>query len=67
MVCNLQNEGDMGTFWALIILQISTMDTFIKPDAMKLEFKSHRIFELPSSQWTNAYENFHDSMTIVFR
>lgn len=37
------------------------MDTFIKSDAMKLESKSPRIFELPC----HVYDNFHDSMAIV--
>jgi len=51
----------MGTFCALIILQIIAMDTFIKSDAMKLESKSPRIFEL----LCHVYDNFHDSMAIV--
>lgn len=46
----------MGTFCALIVLQVIAMDTFIKLDAMKLESRSHRIFELPS----HVYEIFHD-------
>lgn len=38
---------------------------FIKIESVKLKSKNHRILELPSSQWINVDENFHDSMATV--
>ena len=55
----------MGICCGLLILQIKYIDTFIKLDAVKLEFKNHRILELLSMLWINSNENFQDSVAII--
>ena len=48
----------MGICCGLLTFQIKYIDTFIKLDAVKLEFKNHRILELLSMLWINSNEKF---------